>query len=359
MLINACKTLFLWEEIAEPFSFCSHANRDFRLVLYQVSAHNRPLYIETVPNRHARPTLLLREAWREGPHGRKRTLAHLTHWPAPKIDALRLLLQAVPLGPLHSLFVVARSLPHGAVEAIVGTMRQFGLANLLASKPCRERQLVLAMLAARLLHPSSQLGPTRLWHTPTLAEELGGATANEDDLSAAMDWLLARQARIEQQLAKRHLSTGSHVLYDGTSSYYEGSTCPLARFGYNRDQPAGHHEHGLWRVDGARWPADRGGGVSREDCRSDDDPRPGSQAAYALPLGAGDFRGGSRNTHADPNRLPETGPWFGLDGRVALQRSASWSTPIRWTWHGWPMSRWRSLPLPHALASGWLPVTTP
>jgi hypothetical protein len=137
------------------------------------------MYIETVPNRHSRPTILLREAWREGPHVRKRTLANLTHWPAPKIDALRLL--------LHSLFVVEHSLPHGTVEAIVGTMRQLGLANLLASKPCRERQLVLAMLAERLLHPSSKLGTTRLWHTTTLAEELGVATANEDDLYAAMD----------------------------------------------------------------------------------------------------------------------------------------------------------------------------
>ena len=197
------------------------------------------MYIETVPNRHSRPTILLREAWREGQHVRKRTLANLTHWPAPKIDALRLLLQDVPLVPLHSLFVVEHSLPHGAVEAIVGTMRHLGLESLLASKPCRERQLVLAMIAERLLHPSSKLGTTRLWHTTTLAEELGVATANEDDLYAAMDWLLARQARIEQKLAKRHLSAGSHVLYDVTSSYYEGATCPLARFGYNRDKKQG------------------------------------------------------------------------------------------------------------------------
>lgn len=197
------------------------------------------MYIETVPNRHSRPTILLREAWREGPHVRKRTLANLTHWPAPKIDALRLLLQDVPLVPVHSLFVVEHSLPHGAVEAIVGTMRQLGLASLLASKPCRERQLVLAMIAERLLHPSSKLATTRLWHTTTLAEALGVATANEDDLYAAMDWLLARQARIEQKLAKRHLVMGSHVLYDVTRSYYEGSTCPLARFGSNRDQKQG------------------------------------------------------------------------------------------------------------------------
>ncbi|HSX83666.1 MAG TPA: IS1634 family transposase, partial [Candidatus Saccharimonadia bacterium] len=197
------------------------------------------MYIETVPNRHSRPTILLREAWREGQHVRKRTLANLTHWPAPKIDALRLLLHDVPLVPLHSLFMVEHSLPHGAVEAIVGTMRHLGLDVLLASKPCRERQLVLAMIAERLLHPSSKLGTTRLWHTTTLAEELGVATADADDLYATMDWLLARQARIEQKLAKRHLSVGSHVLYDVTSSYDEGSTCPLARFGYNRDQKQG------------------------------------------------------------------------------------------------------------------------
>jgi hypothetical protein len=140
------------------------------------------MYIETVPNRHARPTILLREAWREGPHVRKRTLANVTPWPAPKIDALRLLLQDVPRVPLHSLFVVEHSLPHGAVEAMIGTMHQLGLANLLASKPGRERQLVRARLAERLLHPRSKLGPTRLWHTTTLAEDLGVATANEDDL---------------------------------------------------------------------------------------------------------------------------------------------------------------------------------
>jgi hypothetical protein len=197
------------------------------------------MYIETIPNRQSRPTVLLREGWREGKHIRKRTLANLTHWPAPKIEALRLLLQDVPLVPLHSLFVVEHSLPHGAVEAIVGTMRQLGLDGLLASKACRERQLVLAMIAERLLHPSSKLGTTRLWHTTTLAEELGVATATEDDLYDAMDWLLARQARIEYKLAKRHLGPGSHVLYDVTSSYYEGHTCPLACFGYNRDQKQG------------------------------------------------------------------------------------------------------------------------
>lgn len=197
------------------------------------------MYIETVPNRHSRPTLLLREGWREGQKVRKRTVANLTQWPAAQIDALRRLLHGEPLASPHSLFVVEHSLPHGAVEAIVGTIRKLELDTCIAAKPCRERQLVLAMIAERLIHPSSKLGTTRLWHTTTLAEELGVATANEDDLYDAMDWLLARQARIEQKLAQRHLVPGAHVLYDVTSSYYEGRTCPLAQFGYNRDQKRG------------------------------------------------------------------------------------------------------------------------
>ena len=118
-------------------------------------------------------------------------------------------------------------------------MRQLGLEGLLASKACRERQLVLAMIAERLLHPRAKRGTTRLWHTTTLAEALGVATAPEDDLYDAMDWLLARQARIEYKLAQRHLGPGSHVLYDVTSSSDEGHTCPLACFGYNRDQKQG------------------------------------------------------------------------------------------------------------------------
>ncbi len=197
------------------------------------------MYIEIVPNRQSRPAVLLREAWREGKKIRKRTVANLTHWPAAKIEALRRVLRDEPLVSPQSLFVVEHSLPHGAVEAIVGTIGKIGLGTLLAAKPCRERQLVLAMVAERLIHPSSKLGTTRLWHTTTLAEALGVANADEDALYDAMDWLLARQGRIERKLAQRHLTPGAHVLYDVTSSYYEGRTCPLACFGYNRDQKRG------------------------------------------------------------------------------------------------------------------------
>src|SRR6266852_4711527 len=197
------------------------------------------MYIEIVPNRQSRPAVLLREAWREGKKIRKRTVANLTHWPAAKIEALRRVLRDEPLVSPQSLFVVEHSLPHGAVEAIVGTIGKIGLDTLLAAKPCRERQLVLAMVAERLIHPSSKLGTTRLWHTTTLAEALGVANADEDALYDAMDWLLARQGRIERKLAQRHLTPGAHVLYDVTSSYDEGRTCPLACFGYNRDQKRG------------------------------------------------------------------------------------------------------------------------
>jgi hypothetical protein len=155
------------------------------------------MYLEIVPNRQSRPTVLLRKAWREGKKIRKHTIANLTHWPAAKIEALRRVLRDEPLASPQSLFVVEHSLPHGAVEAIVGTIGKIGLDTLLAAKPCRERQLVLAMIAERLIHPSSKLGTTRLWHTTTLAEELRVAHADEDALYDAMDWLLARQGRIE------------------------------------------------------------------------------------------------------------------------------------------------------------------
>jgi hypothetical protein len=156
--------------------------------------------------------------WREGKKIHRRTLANLTPWPAAKGETLRRLLRDEPRASPQSVFVIEHTLPHGAVKAIVGTMRQLGLATLIASTPSRERQCVLAMLAERLIHPSSKLGTTRLWHTTTLAEELGVANANADALDDAMDWLRARQGRIERKLAQRHFTAGAQVLYDVTSS---------------------------------------------------------------------------------------------------------------------------------------------
>jgi transposase len=118
-------------------------------------------------------------------------------------------------------------------------MQRLGLASVIASKPCRERDLVLAMVAARIVAPHTKLATTRWWHTTTLAQEFGVAEADEDDLYAAMDWLLERQDKIEKKLAGRHLSEAGLVLYDLTSSYFEGTTCPLAKLGYNRDGKKG------------------------------------------------------------------------------------------------------------------------
>jgi len=197
------------------------------------------MYIEQVPNRNSRPAILLREGWREGKKTYKRTIANLTYWPEAKIDALRLLLKGEPMVSAREAFVVERTVPHGHVEAVLGTIKRLGLDSIIFSKRCRRRDLVIAMIAERLIHPCSKLATTRFWHTTTLAEELNVSNADEDDLYDAMDWLLVRQGRIEKKLAARHLLEESLVLYDVTSSYYEGRTCPLARFGHNRDRKKG------------------------------------------------------------------------------------------------------------------------
>lgn len=181
-------------------------------------------------------THLLRRTFRLGRQVKHETLGNISHLPEPLIDLIRRSLAGETFLPASEAFQIQRSLPHGHVEAVLATMRQLGLETLLHSKRCRERDLVAAMVAERLLHPCSKLATTRLWHTTTLAEELAVEDANEDELYAALDWLLARQARIEKKLAERHLGEGAVVLYDVTSSYYEGRCCPLARFGHNRDK---------------------------------------------------------------------------------------------------------------------------
>jgi len=167
------------------------------------------MYIETVPNRNSPPAILLREGWREGKKTRKRTLANLSDWPGPKIETLRRLLRDEPLVSPDDLFSTERTLPHGHVEAVLGTIRRLGLDSMIASKRSRERDLVVAMIAERLIHPCSKLATTRHWHTTTLAEELSVQDADEDDLYEAMDWLLERKQRIENKLAGRHLSEGA------------------------------------------------------------------------------------------------------------------------------------------------------
>ena len=197
------------------------------------------MYIATVPNRASPPAILLREGYREGGKVKNRTLANLSKWPPPKIDLLRRLLRDEPLAPAEALFEVIASSHHGHVQAVRTTMQQLGFEGLIGSRPSRERDLVVAMVAARIVDPDSKLATTRWWHTTTLPADLGVSDADEDALYEAMDWLLARQARIEQKLAARHLRAGGFVLYDLTSSYFEGTTCPLAAFGHNRDGKKG------------------------------------------------------------------------------------------------------------------------
>jgi transposase len=194
-----------------------------------------PMYIESVPNRNSPPAILLREGWRAGKKTVKRTLANLSDWPQPKIEALRRVLRDEILVSPQALFTTRQTLPHGHVEAIRAMIRQLDVEAVIASKRCRERDLVVGMIVQRLIDPCSKLATTRAWHTTTLAEELEVAEATEDELYAALDWLWARQERIEKKLAARHLREGGLVLYDVTSSSYEGRTCPLVHFGYNRD----------------------------------------------------------------------------------------------------------------------------
>ncbi|MBU0717162.1 MAG: IS1634 family transposase [Planctomycetes bacterium] len=197
------------------------------------------MYIETVPNRDSRPAILLRVSQREGKRVHKRTLANLSDWPSDRIEAFRRLLRGEKLVPASERLTIEQSKPHGHVQAILLAMRKLGLDTVIAAKRCRERDLVIAMIAERLIHPCSKLASTRHWHDTTLAEELVVGDADVDELYDALDWLLARQARIERKLAARYLKDGDRVQYDVSSSYYEGHTCPLAQFGHNRDGKKG------------------------------------------------------------------------------------------------------------------------
>jgi transposase len=184
-------------------------------------------------------TYLLRRSIRKGKSVTHETLGNLSHLPDHLIDIIKRSLKGETFVPASEAFRTTRSLPHGHVDAVLTMIRKLGLEDLIASKPSRQRNLVIAMIAERLLFPSSKLANIRHWRDTTLAEELDVADAAEDDLYDAMDWLLARQGVIEKKLARRHLGEGAMVLYDVTSSYYEGKTCPLARFGHDRDGKTG------------------------------------------------------------------------------------------------------------------------
>ena len=184
-------------------------------------------------------THLLRRSYREDGVVKNETLGNLSHLPDALIEIIRRTLQGESFVPATQALEITRSRAHGHVQAVAAAMQRLGLSTVIAAKPSRQRDLVLAMVAARIIAPHTKLATTRWWGTTTLAEDFGVLEANEDDLYAAMDWLLTRQDAIQKKLAARHLSAGSLVLYDLSSSYFEGTSCPLAKLGYNRDGKKG------------------------------------------------------------------------------------------------------------------------
>jgi hypothetical protein len=201
------------------------------------------MYIATVPNRSSPPAILLRESYRQDGKVKTRTLANLTHWPPAQLDALRRVLHGDTLVAPEDAFEIIRSLPHGHVVAVLGTLRRLGLETIMSAKKSQQRDLVVAMVVARLLDPRSKLATARSWNPDTaltsLGQTLGVASADARALYHAMDWLLRRQPQIETALATRHLREGTLALYDLTATYFEGHTCPLAQFGHSRDGKKG------------------------------------------------------------------------------------------------------------------------
>lgn len=204
------------------------------------------MYIAVVPNRNSPPAVLLRESFRENGKVHNRTLANISHWPADRVATLREVLKGATVtsvGCATDSFQILRSLPHGHVAAVVGSLRQLKLEAVLGGESSRARDLVVAMIAARILDPASKLATARALHPDTLTSSLsaylGLEEVSEDELYRAMDWLLERQSAIEVVLAKRHLVEGGLVLYDLTSTYFEGRRCALAKLGHSRDDKNG------------------------------------------------------------------------------------------------------------------------
>jgi transposase len=199
------------------------------------------MYIAAVPNRNSPPAILLREGYREDGKVKTRTLANLSKLHPEAIDVLRQVLKGKQMVSTDDVFEIVEdgSRAHGHAEAVLAAMRRLGFAGLINSRPSRQRSLVLAMVAARILEPQSKLATTRWWSSTTLTETLGVEQTDEDELYETMDWLLEHQASVEKKLAARHLADGGLALYDLTSSYFEGVSCPLAALGYSRDGKKG------------------------------------------------------------------------------------------------------------------------
>jgi transposase len=200
------------------------------------------LHVDTIVRKHGDKTYvthLLRHSYREGAAVRHRTIANLSHLPAHTLDLVRRSLKGESFVSPGQAFRITHSKAHGHVAAVLGTLRKLGLEALLAARPSRQRNIAVALIVARLLFPCSKLATPRAWRTTTLADELGVADATTNEIYDALDWLGRRQAALEKQLAQRHLRQGGLVLYDVSSSFYYGKTCPLAKHGHNRDGKKG------------------------------------------------------------------------------------------------------------------------
>jgi Transposase DDE domain len=202
------------------------------------------MYIESVPNRNSPPAILLRESYRDGAKVKKRTIVNLSDWPSELVEGLRTLLKGGTATPAdQQSIIVRRALPHGHVAAVLGTLRHIGLDRILGPAGNRPRDLVIAMIVARLIAPASKLATARMLDPVTAASSLGDVLGlgpvDEDELYAAIDWLGERQQAIEKALARKHLRDGTLVLYDVSSSYLEGRCCELAKLGYSRDGKKG------------------------------------------------------------------------------------------------------------------------
>lgn len=187
-------------------------------------------------------THLLRRTVREGKKVRNVTLANLSHLPEHIVEVVRRGLKGEQVVIAEEAFRITSSRSHGHVAAVLGMIRKLELDQLLLKRSTQERQVALGMIAARIIDPRSKLGTTRSWSTTTLPAELGVEGSDEDDLYEAMDWLLKRQNAVEAKLAARHFEKGCLVLYDVTSTYFEGACCPLAKRGHNRDGKKGKRQ---------------------------------------------------------------------------------------------------------------------
>ena len=201
------------------------------------------MYVTSVPNRNSPPAILLRESYRENGKVKTRTLKNLTKWPVWKVESLKRLLKNERLVSAEDAFDVVRSRPHGHVAAVRGTLRRLGLHKILGARRSRERDLVEAMIVARIIDPRSKLATARGLHDATgfssLGDELDLGDVDVHELYGALDWVLGRQPQIEKKLAKLHLREGALALYDLSATYFEGRTCPLAKLGYPRGSKKG------------------------------------------------------------------------------------------------------------------------